>query len=174
MEYPEAFKKEMVHKMLGPRARATRELALETGVHQTTLSRWKREAVKLDDMSKRKIKSKARRPDDRTADEKLQLVLEASLLTEEELGEFLRRNGVREADLERWRQDALSGLTQKKEMPAQSKELRELKRAVQKRDKEIHRKDKALAEAAALLVLQKKVRAIWGDVDDDTEPRSGK
>ena len=41
-------------------------------------------------------------------------------------------------------------------------------------ERELRRKDKALAETAALLVLKKKVQAIWGDEDDDTEPKSGK
>ena len=40
-------------------------------------------------------------------------------------------------------------------------------------EKQLRRKDRALAEAAALLVLQKKIQALWGDEDDDTEPRSG-
>jgi len=35
--------------------------------------------------------------------------------------------------------------------------------------KELRRKDKALAETAALLVLQKKVRAIWGNDEDDSQ-----
>ena len=39
-------------------------------------------------------------------------------------------------------------------------------------EKQLRRKDKALAEAAALLVLQKKAQAIWGDEDDDTGPKS--
>ena len=50
---------------------------------------------------------------------------------------------------------------------AEAKRLRELER-------ELQRKDKALAETAALLVLQKKVQAIWGDGDDDTEAKKGK
>jgi hypothetical protein len=43
---------------------------------------------------------------------------------------------------------------------------------VQELERELRRKDKALAEAAALLVLQKKVREIWGDADASTPPRS--
>ena len=39
-------------------------------------------------------------------------------------------------------------------------------------EKQLRRKDKALAEAAALLVLQKKAQAIWGDEDDDTGAKS--
>ncbi len=168
MEYPARFKTEMIRKMNGPNARSTRELARESGVHQTTLSHWKREADKLDGMSRRKIKNQTR-PGDKTPDEKLDLVLEASLLTDEELGEFLRRNGLHEADLARWREEALAGLggrRQEKSHQSDVKRIHELER-------ELTRKDKALAEAAALLVLKKKAQAIWGDEDDDTAWRSG-
>jgi hypothetical protein len=47
-------------------------------------------------------------------------------------------------------------------------------RRVRELEKELRRKEKALAETAALLVLKKKLDAMWGDEDDDTEPRSGK
>ncbi len=164
-----AFKEAMVKKMTAPGRLPTVVLAAEVGVHPSTLSRWAREAVRVDDMSKRKIKRTGLRPDDRTPDEKLQLVLEASLLTDEELGVFLREKGLHEAQLERWRQEALSGLAPKKEMPSQNREIRELKKEINKRDKEIRRKDKALAETAALLVLKKKADALWGDGEDDTE-----
>ncbi len=40
-------------------------------------------------------------------------------------------------------------------------------------EKEVNRKDKALAEVTALLALRKKVEALWGDADDDTGTRSG-
>lgn len=45
-------------------------------------------------------------------------------------------------------------------------------RRVRELERELRRKDKALAEAAALLVLQKKVQALWGDGDDDTKKES--
>ena len=170
MEYPVTFKDAMVRRMTGPDPQSARELARETGVHSTTLSHWRRQAGKLVDMPRDKIKKSGGRPNDRRAEDKLQLVLEASLLTDEELGEFLRRNGLHEADLERWKQEALIGLGDRRheqQRAAENKRLRKLER-------EILRKDKALAEAAALLVLQKKVQAIWGDGDDDTEPGSDK
>jgi transposase-like protein len=169
MEYPAAFKTEMVRKMSGPHARSARELAGETGVHQTTLSYWKREASKLDDMSRKKIKIQTR-PVDKTPKEKLELVIETSLLTDEKLGEFLRRKGLHGADLARWREEALAGLgerRQEKSHAADGKRIREL-------EKQLTRKDRALAEAAALLILQKKVQAFWGEEDDDTAPRNGR
>ena len=54
-----------------------------------------------------------------------------------------------------------------KQKKADAKRIRAL-------EKEIHRKDKALAETAALLVLKKKVQEIWGDEDDPTAGSNGK
>ena len=48
--------------------------------------------------------------DERSASEKLRLVLEARRLPELEQGVFLRREGIKDGDLERWEQEALSGL----------------------------------------------------------------
>jgi transposase-like protein len=94
-------------------------------------------------------------------------VLEASRLSDEQLGAFLRREGLHEATLREWRAAALEALGTAKGSTTEARRVRELER-------QLLRKDKALAEAAALLVLQKKVRAIWGDEDDDTEPRNGR
>jgi transposase len=52
--------------------------------------------------------------------------------------------------------------------PRKSKTASEDAKRIKKLERELRRKEKALAEAAALLVLQKKVQAIWGDEDDDT------
>lgn len=87
--------------------------------------------------------------------------MEASRLRDEELGAFLRREGVHEATLAEWKAAVLEALGPQKKTSSDSKRVRDL-------EKQLRRKDKALAETAALLVLQKKVQAIWGDEDDDT------
>ena len=112
----------------------------------------------------------AKRPQDWSAEEKLAAVIEAATLSDEDLGAFLRRKGLHEAHLEEWRQQLLSGLDKR---PARSSKPAAQARRVKELEKELRRKDKALAEAAALLVLQKKVRAIWGDEDDDTTKKNG-
>jgi transposase-like protein len=107
----------------------------------------------------------------RTVEEKFSLVLEAASVPEPEFGEWLRRKGVHAAQLEEWRTQAMAGLTgaakRSKETTADARQIRELER-------ELARKDKALAEAAVLLVLQKKVQAIWADEDDDTDEKKDK
>lgn len=174
--YSEKFKARMVEKLAGPKGMTSVQLAAETGVPQPTLSRWLREASTL-------RKKMATRQDDeeqmleaaeapeRSPEEKLSLVIEAASVSEAELGEWLRRKGIHAAQLEEWRSTALSGLKgkaeQRKEKAADARQIRQLER-------ELVRKDKALAEAAALLVLQKKVQEIWGDADDDTDEKKDK
>lgn len=171
-EYSEAFKQKLVQRMLMPNGPSANKLSQEVGINQPTLSRWLREATTLAPVTKQRKRPSPKnpptqrtRPEDRSADEKLRLVLEASAVPEADLGEFLRRHGLHEADLAAWRQaalGALSGSQSAQPRAGEAKRVREL-------EKELRRKDKALAETAALLVLQKKVRAIWGDADDDTK-----
>ncbi len=170
-EYSESFKRKMVQRMSGPHARSATSLAKETGVAQATLSRWLLQARTIGLVPKKTDKDTPT-PDplrkERSPDEKLRLVLEAARLSDAELGAFLRREGLHEADLDAWRDAMLAGLKPAKGKHARSPEARRVKQL----ERELHRKDKALAEAAALLVLQKKVQALWGDEDDDTEKES--
>jgi transposase len=167
--YSEAFKSKMVQRMTGPAARSAISLSGETGVSQSSLSKWLRQAKVRPMAHDEKPPKKERRPEDWTAAEKLSAVMEASRLGDDELGAFLRREGLHDAQLAEWRKAALEGIggTKAPRVSSESRRVREL-------EKEVLRKDKALAEAAALLVLQKKVRAIWGDGDDDTEPENEK
>jgi transposase-like protein len=109
--------------------------------------------------------SQPKRPQDWSVQEKWELVLETEGLEGEQLGALLRRRGVHQVQLERWRDAMRSALEAPRSRPSrgssQTRRIREL-------EKELGRKDKALAETAALLVLKKKVQAIWGDEDDDT------
>ena len=151
--------------MVGPQGLSANELSGKVGVHQPTLSRWLREAqgkvgsVKLGPFPP--DASAPRRPEDWSAEERLRVVMEASRLRDEELGAFLRRQGIHEATLVEWKAAVLDALGPQKKVSSDSRRVREL-------EKQLRRKDRALAETAALLVLQKKVQAIWGDEDDDT------
>lgn len=166
-EYSENFKRKLIQRMSGPHARSATSLAKETGVAQATLSRWLTQARTIGRVSN--DHHDEQKPDplrkERSPEDKMRLVLEAARLTGDELGAFLRREGLHEADLDEWRDAMMSGLKPHPSKHARSQEVRRVKEL----EKELRRKDKALAEAAALLVLQKKVQALWGDEDDDTK-----
>ncbi len=102
-----------------------------------------------------------KRPQDWSPEEKLAAVLEAISLSEEDLGAYLRSRGLHEAHLQQWHDQMLCGL---EPLPGKRAEQRRIKSL----EKELQRKEKALAEAAALLVLKKKAQELWEDEDDDT------
>lgn len=106
---------------------------------------------------------KPRRPQDWSASEKFKALLEADRLPDDELGEFLRSKGLHEAHLQEWREQAEKAL----EKDVQTPDLK-LKKEVKRLSREVRRKDKALAETAALLVLSKKLRALWGDEGEES------
>jgi transposase len=180
--YPQRFKLEMVEKMLPPNAQSASYLARRSGIAQSTLSKWLRDA-KSDSLLSMKIKNKnkTKRNKDHQNDpvkklasggnkkmlsleDKLQIVLEAGRLDSNDLGAFLRTHGLHESDLAQYQEDVQIALSEVKEF---GRKENRYKKDLNKIEKELRRKEKALAEAAALLVLKKKVQAIWGDEDND-------
>ena len=160
--YTEAFKSRVVRRLVGPSAQSANAVAAEVGVAQATLSRWLVAARNVGDMPRATTKKW-------TGAEKLRVVTEARGLSESALGALLRREGLHEAQLIAWRAAAEAALTD----PARGRPVpsAETKR-IQALERELRRKDAALAETAALLVLKKKAEAWWGDADDTTPPRS--
>jgi transposase-like protein len=151
-------------------------LAREVGVPQPTLSRWVRSLGSVVPMPNKSTPaaSGSRRPEDWTAQERLRVVMAASGLGEAELGELLRREGLHEETLAQWRKavhdaalDALQPTPSPRARGGDKKRIKQLER-------ELVRKDKALAEAAALIILKKKAQAIWGDEVDDTDEENDK
>ena len=160
--YSPAFKARVVQRLVGPRAMSANRLAPSVGVSQETLSRWLREAHSVEGMTKRP------RPPKWTGAEKLRVVIAAQTLNETELGAFLRREGLHAAQLAEWRAAAETALAMP---PVRVKAGPSVEtQRIQALERELRRKDRALAETAALLVLKKKVQAIWGDADDTTDP----
>ena len=160
----------MVQRMAGPRAESATALAEETGVAQPTLSRWLREAPTVSAMGNQRGKSEQTRGTKKwTPAEKLRVVMEAASLSEEQLGDLLRREGLHTAQLEEWRALVMDALAGRKPTaskgPSDAKRLKEMSR-------DLNRKNLALAEVTALLTLQKKMQAIWGDEDGNIPPRS--
>ena len=160
--YSAAFKGRMLRRLVGPQAISANALAREVGVGQNSLSRWLRESRNVEGMT-----PSSNRKKQWTGAEKLRVVSEARGLSETDLGALLRREGLHATDLAAWRTAAEAALSTSSRRAAPSVE----QRRIQALERELRRKDAALAETAALLVLKKKVQEIWGDGDDTTAPR---
>lgn len=162
-KYSETIKETMVRKLTNPGGPNTIMLSKEVGIPHQTLSRWVREYGKLGVMEK---KSKSSR--DWSAKEKLEAVMEANNLEGQELGVYLRHNGLHGADLERWKQEILEGLKSTgRGRPKTDPEIIQLRKQEKTLRKKLRRNERALAEASALLVLQKKTELIWGAAEDE-------
>lgn len=175
----------MIHRLSGNNALSAHRLSQEVGIPQTTLSRWLRntgvvQPESFQDSRNTFLKEGSiektmipKRPKDWTPEEKLQAVLETSQLPEENLGAYLRKKGLHESNLKQWHQEMLGALQNKVSGKKSSGKSAEAKR-IRQLERELLRKDKALAETAALLVLKKKAQAIWGGEDDGIPPKNEK
>ena len=154
--YSLAFKQKMIERLTGKEALSASQLSRETGVRQQNLSRWLQEARSLPMVSSRDVTEQA------SFEQKARVLLEAANLRGEQLHAYLEREGIKLADFERWR---IALQEDGRQPSATSKRIRQLER-------ELARKEKALAEAAALLVLKKTIAKMPTDEDDGTEEPS--
>lgn len=173
MKYTATFKRRMIARMTGPRAMTAAALAREVGIAQPTLSRWLRDAGTVPDMSESNSRkpSKPRSARDLSVEDRIRILAQSAEVSPDELGALLRSHGLTTADLDAWKA-ALGSVGQRSRRPRKSEAEVAEDRRVRGLERELARKEKALAEAAAIIVLQKKVRGIWEDGDDATPPRS--
>lgn len=168
----------MVQRLSEAGAPSAGALAREVGVSQSTLSRWLRSSARVSQiqegaMSREPGHSQPPPQPARSSTEKVRIVWEAARLSDAELGEFLRREGLHEQDLASLKEEvfnaAIKGLTPQNHTNKQrSAESRREQKEIQRLKRELRRKEAALAETAALLVLRKKAAALWGEEGDDT------
>ncbi|RKH33368.1 hypothetical protein D7Y13_03095 [Corallococcus praedator] len=163
MPYTDGFKSEMVKRMVGPGAVSAAALARQVGVSQPTLSQWLQEANKLAAMTPPPEEKPAAPSGSKkwTPEEKLRVLVAAQGLAGGELGALLRREGLHEEKLKEWQQ-ALAGAATEALPAKERRRLAAAEKRVKELERELHRKEGALAETAALLVLEKILRQqIW-------------
>jgi len=182
MHYSDMFKQAMIQKMSGPDPISASALSKQVNVSQTTLSKWLRMAGigssygypnNAHEYTKMAKIKDPKRPNDWSAEDKLTVILEAASLDDEQLGAFMRQKGLHQTHLDQWRSQMLEGLQNGSAKKSRRRKNDDARR-IRSLEKELKRKDKALAETAALLVLKKKVHQIWGDEDDPTAGSNAK
>ena len=152
-----AFVEQALVKVFSRGGRSVQAVADDINVNYHTLKNWMtRKAV----AEKNTPAAKEKRPQDWSAQEQLVALHETHGMTGETLSAWCREHGIFSHHLTEWQ---AAFCTDRKSAPADSKALRSLKDDNERLQREVLRKDKALAEAAALLILQKKFRALWED-----------
>ena len=163
-QYSDGFRERAVQMMMAPNAMSVAQVSRDTGVSEQTLYTWRN---RFRDEG-RAVPADPKNPENWSGENKLAVVIETAALNEHELAEYCRKKGLYVEQVVRWREAAVAGAeTQRPLSAAERRELQQERKKSRKLEKELRRKEKALAEAAALLVLQKKAQAIWGDGEDD-------
>ncbi len=156
--YPAERKEAICRQLLAPGGACIAQLARETGIGESTLYNWRHQCQTPSGV----VMAKPNQPGKPwSSAEKFAVVLETAALNEAERAEYARRKGLYVEQIAVWTaacRDANGAWVERPENRADKKRIQDLER-------ELHRKEKALAEAAALLVLRKKAQAIWGGED---------
>lgn len=106
--------------------------------------------------------------DNWTAQDKLAVVIETAPFNEQKLSEYCRSKGLYPEQVEQWKVSALTGYQHNAQAKKDTQRAhQEDKKKIKYLEAQLRRKDKALAETAALLVLSKKCEAIWGEIEED-------
>jgi len=161
--YSEEFKYSILIKLMPPKNQSVAEVARETGLGKSTIFKWMKEA------KAKGLPVPGNKPEPKhwSTQDKFLIVVETASLTETELAGYCRSKSLYVEQVQAWRDacmQANGGIAQ--EATRLQRELRDKERDNKKLERELRRKEAALAETAALLVLRKKANAIWGDGED--------
>ncbi|MFZ4715898.1 MAG: hypothetical protein ACOYL6_19410 [Bacteriovoracaceae bacterium] len=155
--YSEGFKKALILKSLQSHGPSLAVLAKENGLPLTTVYCWKRKYAKNSIM---------RKSNEFGPEEKLKILIETASLSEQELGEYIRKKGLYSTDLDSWKKEIISTF-KKVGRPKIDPEISQLKKEKKDLEKDLTRKNKALAEMSARVILLKKTQALFGESEED-------
>ena len=159
----------MVAKLLLPGGPSVPELSKKTGISKTALYKWLAKYKNIKSSTEENMSQQKTipiRPQNWSSVDKLNAVIITASMNEEEVGAYCRQHGIYSKHLIEWKQAMMEGLK-----PSINKEQRvenfKLKSEIKSLQSDLTRKEKALAETSALLILKKKANLIWGDGKDD-------
>lgn len=152
-------KESALSKLLNPDRYSVAEISRAEGISQQTLYAWRNKARQSGVLVPNK-----KTPERWDKQTKFTVVLETAPMNAQALSAYCRKKGLYPDQVHAWRNACINGINEPKVDPkAVRKEVSGLKKDKKVLEAQIHRKDKALAEAAALLVLAKKYRLLWED-----------
>ena len=154
--YGQAFKDRAVARLLPPESAALEVVGRDVGIEVRTLERWREDA-----------QSRPARGRAWTAGGRLEAGIATAAIPEASKSAWCREHGVYPAELDKWRASATAALAEPEEARASPQATRQDRKRIKELERELLRKDRALAETAALLVLSKKVAAIFNRGEDE-------
>ena len=134
------------------------------GVSVSTIYKWRQEAKERGEP----VPGKKDTTENWSAEAKLATVMATGAMTETQLSQYCREKGLYAEQIKRWKKDALSGFAGVQSNQQKIKETaKQDKKKIKQLEAELRRKEKALAEAGAIIVLQKKYEAFLGAREED-------
>ena len=158
--FSKEFKEAIVKKLISRGNKTMEQFCNENNVALSSVSRWQSECANVLEMKHKKDKSKY------SAEKILKIISETYSLNEEDLGMYLRKNGLHTNQLTEWRSGILSSMSQPK-VNLNKKDDRDIE--IKDLKKNLRKKDAALAEVSALLILQKKANLLWPSPNEDED-----
>ncbi len=159
--YTKEKKEHALGLMSPPQNLPVSEVAHRTGISEPTLYGWRNQARS----SGRVVPGDGSSAEDWKPEDKFAVVVETMGLAEAELAEYCRRKGLYVEQVERWRVACMHANAGSSERVSAAT-LAEERRRSRQLERELRRKEKALAETAALLVLSRKLEALWNKDED--------
>ena len=163
MGYPLSMKQAVIRKVR-MRNQTQDQIAKEAGIGRSTLTYWLKH-YKTNGANK--MSRLENRPCDWSGSDRIEALMTTGTMSEEERLHWCREKGLFAHNLDEWKKDAIRSLVMKTPGNGGNKDSRRLKKELSVLKKDLARKNKALAETAALLVLKKKADSIWGAEGDD-------
>lgn len=162
--YSSERKAAVLKKLLPPHSLTVAELSRLEGISDVTLYTWRRQAKAGGEV----VLGNGKLAEHWPAETKLAVVVETASLSEVDLSHYCREKGLYPEQVKAWRQACLDGQDTAMQLKhAERTQSRADKVRIRDLERELNRKEKALAETAALLVLRKKLNALWGNGDGD-------
>lgn len=160
MRHSLAFKESHVKKILPPSNKSIKDVAVEAGISEQTLRNWINKAKEGTLKKGNTVSGIGRSPR-----EKLNLVIESRTIIEKDMGHWLREKGLHTEHITQYEQELRDMIENNNHKEKQR--IKDLEKQNKALHKELRKKEKALAEMAALYTLKKKAEDIWGENEDD-------
>ena len=162
--YSQERKEAALAKMMPPQNMAVSAVSEETGISQQSLYNWRQKAREEGVV----VPGDGKNAEKWSSSDKFAVVLETAAMNNAELGEYCRKKGLYVEQIAQWKESCMNANASTQEQAKVNREkAKHDQKKIKKLESELRRKEKALAEAAALLVLQKKAQELWGGSEDE-------